>query len=116
MNTPQFFPQLVYREVMNNLEYVDKVESDNIISFRGRHDNYILEFYTHLDNYEFAIEDCGYFKGKKWVKLIPTEKQLEKMKEVLAEKFRLYQMNIYEMRQEELQERWNSEHADPLFI
>ena len=115
MKTSQFLPQSTYRELMKSLEYVDMIESDNIISFRSKHDKYILEFNTHLDNYKFAIEDCGYFEGKKWVKLTPTEKQLEKMKEILAEKYRLYQMNIDEMRQEELQERWESEYPNPLF-
>ena len=116
MNTSQYLPQTAYRELIKSLEYVDMIESDNIISFRSKHDKYILEFYTHLDNYKFAIEDCGYFEGKKWISLTPTEKQLEKMKEILAEKYRLYQMNIDEMRQEELQERWDSEYPNPLFI
>ena len=118
MNTPQYLPQPVYRELMKNLEYVDMIESDNIISFQSKHDNYILEFYTYLDNYKFDIEDCGYFQNEKWVKLTPTEKQLEKMKEILAEKHRLHVQIVDEMRQAELEDYWQrlEEEQHPNFL
>lgn len=106
MNNPQKLPQPIFNKLLKQIEYVDMIESDNIISFQAKHDKYILEFYTYLDNYKFAIEDCGYWEDDKWTGLAASGDQREKMNAILREKYNAHIQHINDLRQEELEALW----------
>ena len=106
MNTPQYLSQTIYQKLIKKIQYVDLIEDENVISFQATYGKYVLEFYTHVDKYEFAIESCYKQEGEDYTRFKPTETQTSEMNKILSEKYAEYRQNINEMRQAELVACW----------
>ena len=109
MNTAQYLPQSAYKELMKNLKYADLTEEVNVIAFQATHGKHTLEFFTHVDEYEFAIEFCYKREGEDFINFKPTNEQFTEMNKILSEKFAEYKQNIDVMRQAEFEGCWEEQ-------